>query len=37
MVGNPEIGIVSMTIQFEIQYTKPDYVDLNDGLGNIIM
>ena len=37
MDGNPEIGIVSMTIQFEIQYTKPDYVDLNDGLENIIM
>ena len=28
MDGNPEIGIVSMTIQFEIQETKPDYVDL---------
>ena len=30
MDGNPEIGIVSMSIQFEIQYTKPDYVDLSN-------
>ena len=28
MDGNPEIGIVSMTIEFEIQKTKPDYKDL---------
>ena len=28
MDGNPEIGIASMTIKFEIQETKPDYKDL---------